>query len=53
MNPTLQGVTRLKDLWLSMGPRGPFLSSRLRVTLRLLMGQEYLYANDALRNVVR
>lgn len=52
MNPTLEGVTRLRELWLSMGRHGPFRTSRLRVTLRLLMGQEYLYANDALRKMV-
>ena len=53
MNPTLEGVTELKELWLSMGRHGPFRTSRLRVTLRLLMGQEYLYANDVLRKIVR
>lgn len=52
MNPTMEGVTKLKELWLSMGRHGPFRTSRLRVALRLFMGQEYLYANDVLRNMV-
>ena len=52
MNPTLEGVAKLKEIWLSMGRHGPFRASRVRVTLRLLMGREYLYANDSLRKLV-
>ena len=51
-NPTLEGVTNLAKIWLSMGRHGPFRTSRVRVTLRLLMGREYLYANDFLRKLV-
>ena len=52
MDPTPEGVTRLREIWLSMGRHGPFRTSRWRVTLRLLMGREYLYANDTLRELV-
>ena len=51
-NPTLDGVTQLKELWLSLGPRGPFKESRLRVLLRLVSGREHLYANSSLRKLV-
>ena len=51
-NPTLDGVTQLKELWLSMGLHGPFKEGRLRVVLRLLSGREHLYANASLRKLV-
>ena len=51
-DPTPDWVENLKELWLSMGRHGPFRTSRMRVTLRLLMGREYLYANDFLRKLV-
>ena len=51
-NPTLDGVTQLKELWFSLGPYGPFKESRLRVLLRLVSGREHLYANSALRKLV-
>ena len=51
-NPTLDGVTQLKELWLSLGPHGPFREGRLRVILRLLSGREHLYANSSLRKLV-
>ena len=51
-NPTLDGVTQLKELWISLGPHGPFKESRLRVMLRLISGREHLYANSSLRKLV-
>lgn len=51
-NPTLEGVMKLKDIWLSMESRGPFRESRLRVLMRLLLGRKHLYANDTLRELV-
>ena len=51
-NPTLDGVAQLKELWLSLGPRGPFKEGRLRVLLRLFSGREHLYANSTLRKLV-
>ncbi len=51
-NPTLDGVTQLKELWLSLGPHGPFKDGRLRVLLRLITGREHLYANSSLRKLV-
>ena len=51
-DPTPDWVENLKELWLSMGRHGPFRTSRMQVTLRLLMGREYLYANDFLRKLV-
>ena len=50
--PTLDGVTQLKELWLSLGPHGPFREGRLRVFLRLISGREHLYANSSLRKLV-
>ena len=50
--PTLDGVTQLKDLWLSLAPHGPFVDGRLRVLLRLFSGREHLYANSSLRKLV-
>ena len=51
-NPTLDGVMLLKELWLSLGPHGPFNEGRLRVLLRLISGREHLYANSSLRKLV-
>ncbi|MEE8158473.1 MAG: patatin-like phospholipase family protein [Dehalococcoidia bacterium] len=51
-NVTLEGVTKLKELWLSLGPHGPFRESRIRVLMRLLLGRKYLYANETLRKLV-
>ncbi len=51
-NPTLDGVTQLKELWLSLGPHGPFKEGRLRVLLRLVSGREHLYGNSSLRKLV-
>ena len=51
-NPTLEGVTQLKELWLSLGPHGPFREGRLRVLLRLVSGREHLYANSSPRSLV-
>ena len=51
-NPTLDGVEELKELWLSLGPHGPFTEGRLRVLLRLFTGREHLYANASLRKLV-
>ena len=51
-DPTLKGVTKLKEIWLSMQPHGPFREGRMRVLLRLLLGRKYLYANDTLRELV-
>ena len=51
-NPTLEGVSKLKEIWLSQGAHGPFRESRIRVFLRLLLGRKYLYANHSLRNLV-
>ena len=51
-DPTLEGVTKLKEIWLSMQPHGPFREGRMRVLLRLLLGRKYLYANDTLREMV-
>ncbi len=51
-NPTLDGVAQLKELWLSLGPHGPFKEGRLRVMLRLFSGREHLYGNSSLRKLV-
>jgi len=51
-NPTLEGVARLKEIWLSMERRGPFREGRLRVLLRLLLGREHLFSNHSLRELV-
>ena len=51
-NPTLEGVMKLKDIWLSMESHGPFRESRVRVLMRLLLGRKHLYANDTLRELV-
>ena len=51
-DPTLEGVRKLKEIWLSLQPHGPFREGRLRVLLRLLLGRKYLYANDTLREMV-
>ncbi len=51
-NPTLEGVTKLKEIWLSLGSHGPFRESRMRVLMRLLLGKKYMYANDTLRELV-
>ena len=52
MDPTLQRVHELRQLWCSMEPKGPFKDGRLRVLTRLLLGREYLFANDTLRRLV-
>jgi len=51
-NVTLEGVTKLKELWLSLGPHGPFRERPIRVLMRLLLGRKYLYANETLRKLV-
>lgn len=51
-NVTLEGVTKLKELWLSLGPHGPFRERPIRVLIRLLLGRNYLYANETLRKLV-
>ena len=51
-DPTMDGVEKLKELWLSLKPRGPFQESNLRVLMRLLLGRSYLFANKALRKLV-
>ncbi len=51
-DPTLEGITKLKEIWLSLQPHGPFREGRMRVLLRLLLGRKYLYANDTLREMV-
>ena len=51
-NPTLDGVTQLKELWFSLGRNGPFKENRLRVLLRLVSGREHLYANSSLQKLV-
>ncbi len=39
-DPTLEGVRKLKEIWLSLQPHGPFREGRLRVLLRLLLGRK-------------
>ena len=51
-DPTLNGVEKLKELWLSLKPHGPFQEGNLRVLMRLLLGRSYLFANKALRKLV-
>ena len=51
-DPTMDGVEKLKELWLSLKPRGPFQEGNLRVLMRLLLGRSYLFANKALRKLV-
>ena len=51
-DPTLDGVEKLKELWRSQKPRGPFQEGNLRVLMRLLLGRSYLFANKALRELV-
>ena len=48
----MDGVETLKELWLSLEPRGPFKEGNLRVMTRLLLGRNYLYGNKALRKLV-
>ena len=36
-DPTMDGVDKLKELWLSLKPRGPFQEGNLRVLMRLLL----------------
>ena len=43
--PTLDGVRRLKDLWLSLHAHGPFRDPGVRVLMRLLLAREFLFAN--------
>ena len=51
-DPTMNGVEKLKELWLSLKPHGPFQEGNLRVLIRLLLGRSYLFANKALRKLV-
>ena len=51
-NPTLSGVKKLKELWLSMKPHGPFQEGKLRVITRLLLGRSSLFTDKSLRNLV-
>ena len=51
-DPTMDGVEKLKELWLSLKPRGPFQEGNLRVLMRLLLGRRYLFANKTLRKLV-
>ena len=51
-DPTLEGITKLKEIWLSLQPHGPFQEGGMRVLMRLLLGRKYLYANDTLRQLV-
>ncbi len=50
--PTLEGVARLKKMWLSNEQKAIFSEGRAKALLRLLLGKDFLYTNKVLRELL-
>ena len=50
--PTLEGVARLKKMWLSQMQSAIFSEGRAKVLLRLLLGRDFMYTNKVLRELL-
>ncbi len=51
-HPTLDGVRRLKEVWLAQTRDSVFSGGRLRALLRLLMGRDYIYTDKGIADLV-
>ncbi len=50
--PTLEGVRRLKDVWLTLDRKSLFSEGRAKVLLRLLLGRDHVYTGKGIRELV-